>query len=259
MSFHRTGAFAINMGLGTDNVFRIGGWSASANALTLGSTGILTALADMRAPIFYDSNNTEFFADFASTGANAVYSNGGYSISSGDGKGFRFWNSDSYKIYMSASGNGTWGGRVAGETTSDYNVYFRMTGGTNRGFVFRNNTTNVAGIDASGNGRFTGDVVAYSSSDARLKENLEVIPNALDKVQALTGYTFDWNDKQDAYEPGKRDVGVIAQDVEAVLPEVVVDREATGYKAVNYEKLVPLLIEAIKELKAEIDELKNKS
>jgi hypothetical protein len=259
MSFHRAGAYAINMGLGTDNVFRIGGWSASANALTLTGAGVLTALADMRAPIFYDSNNTAFFADFASAAADSVYSNGGYSISAGDGKGFRFWNNDSYKIYMSITSDGTWGGRVAGETTSDYNMYFRMAGGTNRGFVFRNNTTNVAGIDASGNGRFIGDVVAFSSSDARLKENLEVIPDALAKVQSLTGYTFNWNDKQDAYEAGKRDVGVIAQDVEVVLPEVVVDRELTGYKAVNYEKLVPLLIEAIKELKAEIDELKNKS
>jgi len=258
MSFHRAGAFAINMGLGTDNVFRIGGWSASANALTLTGTGVLTALADMRAPIFYDSDNTAFYADFASAGADAVYSNGGYSINSGDGKGFRFWNSDIYKIYMSATSNGTWGGRVAGETTSDYNMYFRMTSGTNRGFVFRNNTTNVAGIDASGNGRFIGDVVAFSSSDARLKENLEVIPDALAKVQSLTGYTFNWNDKQNAYEAGKRDVGVIAQDVEVVLPEVVIDRETTGYKAVNYEKLVPLLIEAIKEQQTHINKLETR-
>jgi hypothetical protein len=103
-----------------------------------------------RSPIFYDSDNTAFFADFASTGADAVYTNGGYSISSGDGKGFRFWNDDSYKIYMSSTANATWGGRTSGETTSDYNMYFRMSGGTNRGFVFRNGTTNVAGIDATG-------------------------------------------------------------------------------------------------------------
>lgn len=213
----------------------------------------------VRAPIFYDSNNTAYYTDPASTSRlNINYSNH-HRTAAADGSGLNFWASDSYKIYMSASGNGTWGGRVAGETTSDYNMYFRMTGGTNRGFVFMagaSGTTAVAGIDASGNGRFIGDVVAYSSSDARLKENLEVIPNALDKVSSLTGYTFDWNDKQTAYEAGKRDVGIVAQDVEAVLPEVVVDREETGYKAVNYEKLVPLLIEAIKELKAEVETLK---
>jgi hypothetical protein len=110
----------------------------------------VSATGDFRAPIFYDSDNTGFYADFASANANAVYTNGGYSISAGDGKGFRFWNSDDYKIYMSASSNATWGGRVSGETTSDYNMYFRMKSGTNRGFVFRNDTTNVAGIDATG-------------------------------------------------------------------------------------------------------------
>jgi hypothetical protein len=114
----------------------------------------ISATGDFRAPIFYDSDNTGFYANFASASADAVYTNGGYSISAGDSKGFRFWNSDDYKIYMSASSNATWGGRVSGETTSDYNMYFRMKSGTNRGFVFRSDTTNVAGIDASGNGRF---------------------------------------------------------------------------------------------------------
>jgi len=244
-------------------VFRRGtGGTNFAAAYTSGwilNNGIWQAQASMRAPIFYDSNDTGYYIDPNATSVCSTVQAINFQATAAHGNGYRFWASDSYKIYMSSSGNGTWGGRVAGETTSDYNMYFRMTGGTNRGFVFSAGsagTTKVAGIDASGNGRFIGDVVAYSSSDARLKENLEVIPNALDKVQALSGYTFDWNDKQDAYEVGKRDVGVIAQDVEAVLPEVVVDRELTGYKAVNYEKLVPLLIEAIKELKAEVETLK---
>jgi hypothetical protein len=67
ISFHRTGAYAINMGVGTDNVFRIGGWSASSNCLQLDSAGRLTLLTDVRAPIYYDSNNTAFYADPAST------------------------------------------------------------------------------------------------------------------------------------------------------------------------------------------------
>ena len=224
-----------------------------------GASNFTQATGSLRAPLFYDSDDTGYYINPNATSNCSTVQAINFQATAAHGNGYRFWASDSYKIYMSSSGNGTWGGRVAGETTSDYNMYFRMTGGTNRGFVFSAGsagTTKVAGIDASGNGRFIGDVVAYSSSDARLKENLEVIPNALDKVQALSGYTFDWNDKQDAYEVGKRDVGVIAQDVEAVLPEVVVDRELTGYKAVNYEKLVPLLIEAIKELKAEVETLK---
>ena len=233
--------------------------SSSTTNLTISTGGTVTARESHRAPLFYDSDNTAYYTNPAGTSNCNNIQATNYITASGSGRGLRFWSSDSYKIYMSATSSSTWGGRVAGETTSDYNMYFRMSGGTNRGFVFSAGsagTTKVAGIDASGNGRFIGDVVAYSSSDARLKENLEVIPNALDKVQALSGYTFDWNDKQDAYEVGTRDVGVVAQDVEAVLPEVVVDRELTGFKAVNYEKLVPLLIEAIKELKDEVDTLR---
>lgn len=59
-------------------------------------------------------------------------------LSSGDGRGLKFWDSDSYKIWMSSSGNATYGGRITGETTSDYNIYFRIKNGTNRGFVFEN-------------------------------------------------------------------------------------------------------------------------
>ena len=103
--------------------------------------------------------------------------------------------------------------------------------------------------------RATNDVVAYYSSDERLKDNIKPIENALDKVSKLGGYEFDWNDKQDVYEG--HDIGVIAQEVEAVFPELVTDRD-NGFKAVKYEKLVPALIEAIKELKAEVESLKSK-
>lgn len=72
-----------------------------------------------------------------------------YGANQGNGYGLKFWNSDSYKVYMSATTDTTWGGRL--DATSDYNMYFKMTGGTNRGFVFRSGDTNVAQIDASGN------------------------------------------------------------------------------------------------------------
>jgi hypothetical protein len=110
-------------------------------------------------------------------------------------------------------------------------------------------------VDQSGNAKATADVIAYSSSDKRLKDNLKPISNSLEKLQKLTGYEFDWNDKQDTYEG--HDVGVIAQEVEEVLPEVVATRD-NGYKAVKYEKIVPLLIEAMKEQQQEINKLKEK-
>jgi hypothetical protein len=103
--------------------------------------------------------------------------------------------------------------------------------------------------------RATGDIIANYSSDKRLKENIKPISGALDKLLQMSGVTFDWIEKEEVHSHKGHDVGVIAQEVEAVLPEVVVTRD-NGYKAVNYEKIVPLLIESIKDLKAEIDELK---
>ena len=171
--------------------------------------------------------------------------------------GVRFWNSGSYAIRMAQSSNTTYGGRVGGETTSDYNMYFTMSAGTNRGFVFKTSnadTSAVAGIDASGNGRFEGDVIAYSASDRRLKENITPISNALDKVSKIGGYEFDWNDKQTVWEEGKHDVGVIAQEVLEVVPEATKERK-DGYLGVDYEKLIPVLIQAIKEQQAQIEGL----
>lgn len=71
-----------------------------------------------------------------------------YRLKVADGQGLRFWDDDKYKIWMSSTANGIWGGRL--DTTSDYNMYFRMTGGTNRGFVFMSSTTPVAQITAAG-------------------------------------------------------------------------------------------------------------
>ena len=95
----------------------------------------------------------------------------------------------------------------------------------------------------------SGDVIAFGSSDERLKDNITYIHKPIDKINKIGGYKFTWNNKQDTYL-GK-DVGVLAQEIEAVLPELVTTR-ATGYKAVKYEKIVPLLIEGIKELDKKI-------
>ena len=97
-------------------------------------------------------------------------------------------------------------------------------------------------------------MIAFSSSDKRLKTNIVKIDSALSKVSQIGGYHFEWKDIDEAPHQGE-DIGVIAQEIEKVLPEIVSERE-TGYKAVNYQKLTALLIEAVKELKGEIDELK---
>jgi hypothetical protein len=99
----------------------------------------------------------------------------------------------------------------------------------------------------------TNDIIAYASSDKRLKENITPISDPIEKVKAIGGYEFDWNDKQPLHKG--HDVGVIAQEIEAILPELVQTRD-NGYKAVSYEKIVALLIEAIKDQQSQIDELK---
>ena len=120
-----------------------------------------------------------------------------------------------------------------------------------------------AASGTTGEIRATNNVTAYYS-DARLKDFKGTIPNALAKVLLLNGYYFTENEKAKelGYNNDKMQVGVSAQEVEAVMPEVVTNApinanfEGADYKTVYYDKLVPLLIEAIKELKAEVDELK---
>ena len=98
----------------------------------------------------------------------------------------------------------------------------------------------------------SGDVIAFGSSDKRLKDNIQPISEPLYKLSKVGGYTFDWNDKQDTYEG--HDVGVVAQEIHKVLPEVVAER-SNGYLGVKYEKIVPLLIESIKELNKKVEDI----
>jgi hypothetical protein len=101
------------------------------------------------------------------------------------------------------------------------------------------------GLNVTGALVATGDVTAFS--DSRLKDNIETIGNAVAKVKAMRGVTYDMN--------GKRGLGVIAQETESVIPEVVMTHDS-GLKSVAYGNIVGLLIEAIKEQQVQINELK---
>ena len=103
----------------------------------------------------------------------------------------------------------------------------------------------------------TNDVVAFASSDERLKENVEIIGSAVEKVEAINGVSFDWIPMEGVHVHSGHDVGVIAQDVEKVLPELVTTRD-NGYKAVKYDKLTAVLIQAVKELSDRVKALENK-
>jgi len=111
----------------------------------------------------------------------------------------------------------------------------------------------------SGEIRATNDVTAFYSSDVALKENISNIPDPIEAIKKLNGVLFDWKKSyiderggEDGYFVRKKDVGVIAQEVEKVLPEAVAQR-SDGIKAVKYDRLTCLLIEAVKQLNEKVE------
>jgi hypothetical protein len=118
-----------------------------------------------------------------------------------------------------------------------------------------------AASGTTGEIRATNDVTAFYSSDVALKENITNIPDPLESLKKLNGVLFDWKKEyidqrggEDGYFVRKKDVGVIAQEVEKVLPEAVAERP-DGIKAVKYDRLTCLLIEAVKKLSAQVEVL----
>ena len=136
-----------------------------------------------------------------------------------------------------------------GPTISGLNVCFR-TGST---------PSQTGKLNSSGTLTVSGDLVAYGSpSDISLKENIKPIENALDKVEKLQGVTFDWKEKQEDILDIKEDIGFIAQDVQKVLPELVKEND-NGKLSLRHQGIVPVLLEAIKELSNKIKVLENGS
>ena len=110
--------------------------------------------------------------------------------------------------------------------------------------------------------RATNDITAYYSSDIRLKENIHSLKGTLEKLDSIRAVSYDWKElteeeRKTVHSHTGSDIGVIAQEVEEVFPDLVEDRP-NGYKAVNYEKLSAVLLSAVKELKQEVEELKQK-
>ena len=192
------------------------------------------------------------------TGVQNVYNKGWFrNEDSGDGMYIQstgqHWYSDNDDYWNVAGGGSANGIRFR----DDHNR-------TIRGYVYANNSNQIGFLNTSGNWSLkcdnsgnvtaTGNVTAYS--DERLKTNVNTINNALSIVGKLRGVSFDWK------ESGKPSIGVIAQEVEKVLPELVLTQQVldpTGeseIKSVDYGKIVGVLINAINELKAEVDKLK---
>lgn len=151
------------------------------------------------------------------------------------------------KIYTNTSGSDT--GAVFFEAReSDKPMYFRGRDGSS--FI----TALEIDYSDGGHAKFTGDITAFNSSDINLKKNIVKIKDPLKKLDKLNGYTFEWN--ENTKKEGSS-VGVIAQEVESVFPELT-SVQANGYKGVQYDKLVPLLIESIKDQQKQIVSLKER-
>jgi len=274
--------------------------ATAANTLTVkqldGGAAILSVTQDVRAPIFYDSANTAYYCDPASTSKfNDIWTTDGGNNGTAPRWDTSFYVAQSQHYY----GHSSTQTMYIGESNTINIRSIGIASGSLRAPIFydSNNTgyyvdpastsqlnvlncagtltvTGAGGVIAPkftdyNNGSFyldpsstgtslnvAGDVVAYASSDIRFKNNVLPITNALDKINKIGGYTFEWNEKSHK-ETGKKDIGVIAQEVEDILPEIV-DTRDNGYKAVDYSKLTALLIQSVKEQQVIIDNLKSR-
>ena len=201
----------------------------------------------------------------------------------GAGAQFKFGNSTTNISY-----NSSYGGPVAYTTTGtalwvwsegnsggsaalnvfDGGIKANNSRAANSGYAIQTGGTN-GGIYIAGSGSFTGDIISQAS-DKRLKENIITITSALDTVDKINGVYFNFTDEANKLNKNlskNRQVGFLAQEIQSVLPEIVrpapfdIDGDGNSisgknYLTIQYEKVVPLLLQAIKELKFELDEIK---
>ena len=234
----------INWYDGTDLIVGAGD-SASGRFYVYGSSNYSYATGSMRAPLFYDSGDTAYYLD-PSGNSNLSTTITGVAYFRSD----RDTSSSSAPLQAYSSGGG--GATMAFHRGGVYAINFGLDSDNVIRFGGWSAGANRLQMDMSGNLTMAGNVTAYS--DIRLKENIEVISDALQKVKAIRGVTFTRNDQDDKI---KRHTGVIAQEVEVVMPEVV-SEDNSGVKNVAYGNMVGLLIEAIKEQQKLIETLAEK-
>jgi hypothetical protein len=247
-SYNGSGAVTItNTGV-TSNVAGTGiGVSGATGAVTITNNGVLSI-----------TTNTGLSSNVGATGAVTITNTGvtsnvagtGISVSGATGA-VTITNSG---VTSAVAGTGVGVSGATGAVTFSIG----QAVATSSNVQFNSLGVGKAASATAGRIEATQDIVAYSSSDIRFKENIVPIENALDKIRKISGNTYDWKEEnklEHGYEGN--DVGVIAQEIEAVLPQLVQTRD-NGYKAVKYEKLVALLIEGIKEQQLQIEDLKRR-
>jgi hypothetical protein len=259
MSFHRPGVYAVNLGLDTDNIFKLGGWSASGVPHYWDMSGNAWATSSMRAPIFYDSNNTGYYCDPSGTSRFASLTVGvgsAYSliqmVDDESPNGVKYVHANGNQIGF-LSGGGGWILR-ADNNGITYTEQIRA-----QIFYDTNNTSYY--LDPTFNSYIAYLYVQSLDywSDDRLKIKQGNITNALDKVCALDA--FYYTPSVAGIKHGMKDqitIGLSANNVLKVLPELV--DTSNHYLSLDYARVTALLIaaqkEARQEFQSQIDNLK---
>ena len=231
--------------------------SGTVNSLAAGTYGISISgnAATATTANALNTGNSYTAVGYVSTATSGV------ALAVGDNSAIRNSGSAS-TIYVDVAAGGASAGSLVLRNTNSFTAMATFSG---TGTQLTSLGVGTAPSGTAGEIRATDNVTAYYSSDARLKENVQPIADALGIVSAVGGKTFDWTDTyiadhggEDGYFVRKSDFGVIAQDVEAVFPLAVRTRE-DGTLAVDYEKLVAVAFAAIAELRAEVNELRQQT
>lgn len=257
-----------------------GGWAVRVNygTTTVYVPGTLTSDTDVRAPIFYDSNDTNYYLNpnsssrlYSMTTINRIYSNEWIQMDNYSGlysplNGAHFYPNDaSYGSWRIAGSRNGWGGIEFTFASTSLMMNTDVYGFHYNGVGWR--------LHSSGGSLYIpGDIVAYWS-DRRLKENLRPIGSEASEILSkLTAYRFNWNDKVEKFKigvkPGKEEIGLIAQEVQAILPDAVTVNKTSAkldskgdqidgdYLTINWNKITPLLVQALNDTTRELNELK---
>ena len=256
----------------TENVYIAGGTGIDASFSSDGTTHTVTLSQDLNELTTSTSNGDgDYFVVVDTSGDEKKLTKANIALSGFDNDsnwisgitssmvttalGYTPYNNTNPSGYVTSSGVTSVGGSSGVSSTGGTTPTLSLDTAFNA--QFQGVGANTAG--ATGEVRATGNITAYYSSDIALKENLNPISDALDKVMSITGYNFDWKDShieerggEDGYFVRKKDVGIVAQEIEKILPEAVADR-VDGTKGVKYEQIIPLLVEAIKDLKSQLD------
>jgi len=234
--------------------FRASGITANCNVFTLSADNYYVEFygyiyIDTARMYFFDINSDDS-SDFFIDGKRVGDYYGGHGASGAGNKGSIYLYPGYHRLYARFE-------EIDGgdSITLSYSTDGGSTYSIIPASILYHDPTDIVRSDGSGNVYYFADVVAYATSDSRLKENIYRIESPIEKINKLNGVNFTWKKDVQADYKGTPDYGLIAQEVEKVLP-LAVETRYNGFKAVRYEKVIPLLVEAVKELSTENQELK---